>query len=79
MGSEMCIRDRFYWVPAHCGIYHNEKVDNLAKNGAKNSLNATKVDLKRDYHEYCIHLNNIMNNMVLDDLKSSNLFYSRLA
>ena len=33
----------FCWVPSHCNIYWNEKVDILAKKGASNE-NAVKVD-----------------------------------
>ena len=66
----------FYWVPAHCGIFYNEKVDALAKKGAMNSLNTVKIDLAMDYHEYCTILKKVVKNKVYSNLKNSTLSYS---
>ena len=66
----------FYWVPAHCGIFQNEKVDSLAKHGAMSSLLSTKVNLEMDYHEYCSLLNKVIKEKVQQDLITKRSFYS---
>ena len=41
----------FCWVPSHCGIYFNEKVDSMAKCGAKHANGSCKLDIRLSLHE----------------------------
>ena len=56
------------WVPSHCGIYYNDKVDRLAKNGARKSGNVTQINLAYSSHE----LNSIATRYIYAELKSAN-------
>ena len=44
----------FCWIPSHCGFYHNEKVDCLAKKGAMGLMNVANLEfplsLEESYH-----------------------------
>ena len=41
----------FCWLPSHCGLFFNEKVDFAAKEGAKKSEHSEILNLKLSLHE----------------------------
>ena len=41
----------FCWVPSHSGIFYNDKVDRLAKCGAKNSSVSSMINVSLSLHE----------------------------
>ena len=47
-GSEIT----FCWIPSHCGLFFNEKVNKLAKNAASNKFSADNVDIPLSLHEF---------------------------
>lgn len=49
--SNRHIEITFFWVPSHCGLYYNEKVDILAKKGAKRHLDSHFLDIFKSIHE----------------------------
>ena len=66
----------FYWVPSHCGIQYNERVDTAAKKGAENSENSIQLSINLDYHEIRAIIDKLIQNRLYDDLQKSNHFYS---
>ena len=46
----------FMWIPSHCGVFYNEKVDIAAKSGAKNVKNSMQLNIPLCKHEYFSHL-----------------------
>ena len=55
----------FMWVPSHCGIFYNDKVDRAAKLGAQHSLNSQKLNVCLSYHE----INTVMKRKAKDELQ----------
>jgi ribonuclease HI len=47
------IQITFFWLPSHCGIYHNEQVDLLAKSGARKILGSIYLDIPLSLTECC--------------------------
>ena len=46
------------WIPSHCNIINNNKVDLLAKLGAQNHESAIPILIEHDIHEYYFALYN---------------------
>ena len=67
----------FLWIPSHCNIHNNDKVDLLAKLGAQNHESATPILIKHDLHEYYFALNNVFKKEILNLHKLSNSTYSK--
>ena len=70
-----CIRSKgilldFSWIPSHCGLYWNESVDSLAKQGAseKHSELASS-NLKLSANE----INSVLSNSVYSNLKKKHI------
>ena len=67
----------FLWIPSHCNIQHNDKVDLLAKLGAQNHHTAIQGLILHDIHEYYFALNNIIKKEILNLHTLSNSTYSK--
>lgn len=68
----------FLWIPSHCNIPSNDKVDNLAKKGAQNISNAIYTPLKFDLHELYFHINTTTNKEIINLHNLSASTYSKL-
>jgi len=68
----------FLWIPSHCNIFGNDKVDSLAKKGAQNLDNATSMPLKLDIHEIVFLINKTNKNKIIRLHQNSNSTYSKL-
>ena len=64
------------WTPSHCDIKGNEIADSLAKQGAKNSRTAVKINLNLDIHEFYYLINNTISEKLLELHKSRTNTYS---
>ena len=64
------------WTPSHCDIRGNEIADSLAKQGAKNSTTAEKININLDIHEYYYLINNTISKKLLELHKSRTNTYS---
>ena len=65
----------FCWVPSHCGIYANEKVDQAAKKAARNCEGSFKIDISLDLHECFRLVNKISKDNMYKQLENSNSQY----
>ena len=68
----------FIWMPSHCNILGNEKVDKLAKKGAQNHANSIFISYKHDFHEYSYLINNSIKNEVKSYHNHSTSAYSQI-
>ena len=64
------------WSPSHCDIKGNEIADSLAKQGAKNSTTAVKININLDVHEYYYLINKTISEKLLELHKSRTNTYS---
>ena len=64
------------WTPSHCDIKGNEIADSLAKQGAKNSTTAEKININLDIHEYYYLINNTISEKLLELHRSRSNTYS---
>ena len=57
----------FCWIPSHCGLYYNEKVDKAAKKGASDNLGVHYLDIAMSKHEYNSLLKTVLKNKFLNE------------
>ena len=66
----------FFWIPSHITIFGNEMADKAAKDGAKNTDSATRLNIPLAFHEYKCEIERLVKGQFTQTLKSNKEFYS---